>query len=124
MNNTNITPTRSNTNEIGKIVKKLENLNETEDFSLNWSEKEKLQILKIYKIFCDKEKELYDLVWENHGCDSWEDIFRDYDEDLLREKAWGVEVAIKYFSEKSCDENELTENELTENLFSSQDFSG
>ena len=36
---------------------------------------------------------------EHHGCDSWEDMFRDYDEHYIQEKASGVEEAINNITE-------------------------
>lgn len=35
------------------------------------------------------------VIYNYHGCDSWEDIFRDYDPIYLKDKATGVEIAIK-----------------------------
>ena len=39
------------------------------------------------------------LINKYHGCDSWEDIFRDYDKNYLRDKADGVEIAIESLNE-------------------------
>lgn len=82
----------TNTN---KILEKLENLKETKEFSLKWSTEEKIQLLKLYHIFCKKEAELFHLIYANHDCDSWEDIFRDYNPTLIQNKIKGVEIAIE-----------------------------
>ncbi len=55
---------------------------------------EKKDILELYYLVCKKESFLLDLVYKYHECDSWEDIFRDYDSTLLEEKAEGVKIAI------------------------------
>jgi hypothetical protein len=55
----------------------------------------------MYLIIVKNESHIFDLIWENHECDSWEDIFRDYDATLLEEKAMGVEVAIENFAIKN-----------------------
>ena len=59
-----------------------------------WSIDEKKQILEVYHIICKKESQLFDLIFQYHGCDSWEDIFRDYDPVYLDDKAKGVEIAL------------------------------
>ena len=60
----------------------------------NWSLEEKKQILDIYFIISKKETHIFDLIYDYHGCDSWEDIFRDYDSNYLEDKTNGVEIAI------------------------------
>ena len=35
-----------------------------------------------------------------NGCDSWEDIFCDYDTQFLEDKATGVEISIEEITEK------------------------
>jgi len=56
---------------------------------------EKKDILELYYIMTKNEARLNDLVYNYHGCDSWEDIFRDYDSTLLEEKAEGIKIAIE-----------------------------
>ena len=65
-----------------------------------WNLKEKKQVLEIYHLFSKKEAPIYDLIYSYHGCDSWEDIFRDYSRSLLRDKAEGVEIAIEAIDEQ------------------------
>ena len=66
----------------------------------NWSLEEKKKLLDIYFIISKKESHIFDLIYNYHGCDSWEDIFRDYDGKYLEDKIIGVEIAI----------NEIVEN--------------
>ena len=72
------------------IIEKLEK-SETLD---KWTHEEQQKLLRVYLTICKKEAHIFDLIWDNHGCDSWEDIFRDYDEMYLENKVSGVEVAI------------------------------
>ena len=76
------------------IIEKLDKVEDRRDFN-NWSLEEIKKLFDMYHIISRKEKHLFKLIYRYHGCDSWEDIFRDYDEQYLRDKADGVEVAIK-----------------------------
>jgi hypothetical protein len=60
----------------------------------NWSLEEKKELLDIYFIISKKETHIFDLIYDHHGCDSWEDIFRDYNSRYLEDKTIGVEIAI------------------------------
>ena len=71
----------------------------------NWSLEEQKQLLDIYYIISKKEHHILDLIYYHHRCDSWEDIFRDYDKNLLKDKAVGVKIAIDEITEKN---NNLT----------------
>ena len=83
------------------ILEKLANLEvDTNNVWKGWRLQEKKQLLDIYYIFSKKERHIYDLIYSFHGCDSWEDIFRDYSRSLLRDKAEGVEIAIEAIDEK------------------------
>ena len=66
----------------------------------NWTLEEKKKILDIYFIISKKETHIFDLIYNYHGCDSWEDIFRDYDIEYLEDKTTGVEIAINEIVEK------------------------
>ena len=66
----------------------------------NWSLEEKKKLLDIYFIISKKETHIFDLIYNYHGCDSWEDIFRDYDSKYLEDKTIGVEIAINEIVEK------------------------
>ena len=75
------------------IIDKLTKINDSTSWK-KWTLEEKKQILDIYLIISKKESHLFDLIYNYHGCDSWEDIFRDYDSKYLEDKTIGVEVAI------------------------------
>lgn len=60
---------------------------------------EKKEILKLYYIMIKNETLLCDLVYSFHGCDSWEDIFRDYNEYEIESKADGILIAIRNMEE-------------------------
>lgn len=82
-------------NNYNKILNKFILLKEDKSAWDNWTLEEKKAILELYLIISKKEKFIFKLIWDNHGCDSWEDIFRDYKQNYLDEKASGVEVAIE-----------------------------
>jgi len=75
------------------IINKLTKLKDNNPWK-NWTLEEKKQILDIYLIISKKENHIFDLIYNYHGCDSWEDIFRDYDSKYLEDKTIGVEIAI------------------------------
>jgi hypothetical protein len=66
----------------------------------NWTLEEKKKILDIYFIISKKETHIFNLIYNYHGCDGWEDIFRDYDSKYLEDKTTGVEIAINEIVEK------------------------
>ena len=73
------------------ILQKVSHMDET----TSWTLEETQQLLEIYFLFSKKEGHIFDLLYRYHGCDTWEDIFRDYDERYLRDKAAGVQVALE-----------------------------
>lgn len=81
------------------IIDKLSKIEDNNSWK-NWSLEEKKKILDIYFIISKKETHIFDLIYDHHGCDSWEDIFRDYDSKYLEEKTIGVEIAINEIDEK------------------------
>ena len=54
---------------------------------------------------------LFDLIYKYHGCDSWEDIFRDYDKVYLKDKVIGVEIAIKEIVERQNENSDESESD-------------
>ena len=86
------------------IIHKLTKI-ENENSWKNWTLQEKKVLLDIYFIISKKEAHIFDLIYNCHGCDSWEDIFRDYDTKYLENKIIGIEIAI---------------NEIVENIKSSK----
>lgn len=61
----------------------------------HWTSEEKQELLKMYLIICKQEARIFDLIYSHHDVDSWEDIFRDYDEVHLSDKVSGVEFALE-----------------------------
>ena len=84
------------------IIDKLTKLEDTKSSWAwdNWSLEEKKQILDIYFIISKKETLIFKLIYNYHGCDGWEDIFRDYNIGYLEEKTTGVEIAINEIIEQ------------------------
>ena len=81
------------------IIDKLTKIEDNNSWK-NWTLEEKKQILDIYFIISKKEIHIFDLIYDYHGCDSWEDIFRDYNNKYLEDKTTGVEIAINEIVEK------------------------
>ena len=73
------------------IIEKLKTANS--DWS-NWSLEEKKQLLELYLLISKKEHHIFKLIYDNHDCDSWENIFRDYSMNYLDDKLRGVRVAL------------------------------
>ena len=82
------------------IIDKLDNIKDTKYDWDNWSLEEKKKLLDIYLIISKKENLIFNLIYNYHGCDSWEDIFRDYDINYLDNKTTGVEIAINEIIEQ------------------------
>jgi hypothetical protein len=80
------------------IIKKLSELTNENAWD-DWTVEEKRQLLDMYFIISKKESHIFDLIFTYHGCDSWEDIFRDYDVQYLKDKADGVKIAIRELRE-------------------------
>lgn len=77
------------------IIDKLNQIKNTDTILNNWTSEEIKQLLNIYLIISKKEHYIFDLIYKYHDCDSWEDIFRDYDIDYLKDKSIGVKIAIE-----------------------------
>lgn len=82
-----------------KQIKDYDNKKDRKVFD-NWTLEELRQLLDIYFIISKKENHIFNLIYRYHGCDSWEDIFRDYDIQYLKDKANGVEIAIEGITEE------------------------
>jgi hypothetical protein len=81
------------------IIEKLNKITDNKNTCKKWNLDEQLKLLNIYLMICKKETFIFDLIWQHHRCDSWEDIFRDYDESYLDDKISGIEVAIESIKE-------------------------
>ena len=79
------------------------------DKTTSWTLEETQQLLEIYILLSKKEGYIFDLIYRYHGCDSWEDIFRDYDETYLKDKARGVQVALDEIEERIKERKEEEE---------------
>ena len=90
------------------LIEKLDKITDSKNGFNSWSLHEIKQLLDIYYIISKKETHIYKLIYSYHGCDSWEDIFRDYKKNkkYYEDKADGVEIAIKEVMEKIDRENQ------------------
>lgn len=86
-------------NNVEYILEKLSKIEDDKDSCITWNDEERKQLLQIYLLISKKETYIFDLIYHCHRCDSWEDIFRDYDPVYLIDKANGVKVAIDELTE-------------------------
>jgi len=83
------------------IIEKLKQINDTDKKAFdNWSLEEIHELLDVYFTISKKEAQIFGLIYRYHGCDSWEDIFRDYKKRYLKDKADGVAIAIEAVHER------------------------
>ena len=76
-------------------------------------EKEEIkQLLELYLLISKNEHHIFDLIYRFHDCDSWEDIFRDYNTNYLKDKAIGVEIALENLNNTDTDTNTNTDEDL------------
>lgn len=93
------------------IINKLNQIEDERYNWDNWSLEDKKKLLDIYFIISKKETHIFDLIYNYHGCDSYEDIFRDYKIRYLNNKADGVEIAINEIVEQiERNEKHLSDN--------------
>jgi hypothetical protein len=88
------------------LIEKLNQIKDNKQCFDDWSLEDQKQLLDIYLIISKKETHIFKLIYSYHGCDSWEDIFRDYDIKILEDKAVGVEIAIEGITEQINRENQ------------------
>ena len=90
-----------------KIIEKLKQMKTNNSSWSEWDLKEIKKLLGIYLVISKNEAAIYELIYGYHGCDSWEDIFRDFNPNHLDDKATGVEVALEQVDEliKSNEKN-------------------
>ena len=82
------------------IIEKIKQIEDPNTAFDDWTLEEMKQLLEIYLILSKKETHIFKLIYKYHGCDSWEDIFRDYDKTYLQDKVRGVEIAINEIKER------------------------
>lgn len=88
------------------ILHKLLSANSLKHFSMH----EKKILLEMYYIITKKESLLCNLVYAYHDCDSYESLFRDFDEYILEDKSNGIDIALKKIKQKlriciNCNKN-------------------
>ena len=76
----------------------------------DWNLAEKKKLLEVYLMICKKESSIFRMIYHHHGCDTWEDIFRDFSYRYLKDKENGVKIAIDDINYQINSENE-NENE-------------
>ena len=70
-------------------------------------EKEEIkQLLELYLLISKNEHHIFDLIYRFHDCDSWEDIFRDYNKNYLKDKVRGVEIALENLNNNKSDSDQ------------------
>ena len=97
-----------------QVIQKLSNIDNQSNECNKWNEwtpEERKKLLEIYLIISKKESHIFELIYHYHGCDSWEDIFRDYDISYLQDKADGVEIALNEFNSLYGEKENAKENE-------------
>jgi hypothetical protein len=83
-----------------ELLGKLQNAREESIDWSNWTPEEQLGLLKLYSVFVARESDMYNLIYSSHGCDTFEGIFRDYDEVDLQDKLRGLNITMKNMKEK------------------------
>ena len=87
-----------------KILDKLDKVTTSSDEEWDeWTLWEKISLLELYKLFCNKEANIFRLIYNNQGCDSFEDIFRDFNMVDVNDKILGVQLAIDSLIEQQED---------------------
>jgi len=85
------------------IIEKLSKMEYSKNPWKSWSLEEKKKLLEMYLTIAKNEEYIYELIYSIHGCDSWEDIFRDYDYRYLEDKVSGIQEAVDILNENSDD---------------------
>ena len=70
---------------------------------VNLEKEEIKQLLELYLLISKNEHHIFDLIYRFHDCDSWEDIFRDYNTNYLEDKVRGVEIALENLNNNKND---------------------
>jgi hypothetical protein len=60
------------------LIEKIDKIKDNKNPFDDWSLVEIKQLLDLYFIISKKENHIFNLIYRFHGCDSWENIFRDY----------------------------------------------
>lgn len=90
------------------IIEKLSQIDNSESTPFkSWTMEERKQLLELYLLISKKESKIFQLIYNFNGTDCYEDIFRDYDRQYLKDKIDGVQDAIDMMNEKSEQEAEI-----------------
>ena len=74
-------------------------------------EKEEIkQLLELYLLISKNEHHIFDLIYKFHDCDSWEDIFRDYNTNYLKDKVRGIEIALENLNNQDKKDDSDSDN--------------
>lgn len=73
---------------------------EKEEDEKKWTLEEKKKLLEIYYKISKNEETIFQIIYRHHVCDSWEDVFRDYDARYLQDKAVGVKIALDMINQR------------------------
>jgi len=82
-----------------RIIEKLSIQQSEENPFENWTLEEKQKLLELYLLISKQESKIFYLIYRFNGSDSWEDIFRDYDRQYLKDKEDGVQDAVNMAKE-------------------------
>ena len=91
-----------------QIIEKLSQIENSETPFKSWTMEERKQLLELYLLISKKESKIFQLIYNFNGSDCYEDIFRDYDKQYLKDKIDGVKDAIDMMNEHSEEEAEIT----------------
>ena len=92
-----------------QIIEKLSQIEDIESTPFRiWTMEERKQLLELYLLISKKESKIFQLIYNFNGSDCYEDIFRDYDIEYLKDKIDGVQDAIDMMNEHSEEEAEIT----------------
>ena len=107
MNFNHVDNIQQTNNIMERIIEKL-SIQKTEENPIeNWTLEEKQKLLELYLLISKQESKIFHLIYRFNGSDCWEDIFRDYDRQYLKDKEDGVQDAVNMVKE-------LKEKELEE----------
>lgn len=92
------------------IINKLNDLKnkKVNDIWYDWSLEEKKDLIYLYYIISKNEHHIFNLVYDFHGCDSWKDMFVDFNAIYLTDKANGVKIALNNINQEI--NQEINEN--------------
>lgn len=93
-----------------RIIQKLRLLKNNEYRKENkvfdhWTSDEKKKLLELYLLISQNEHHIFSMIYKHHECDSWEDIFCNYDPKYLQDKANGVQLAIDEMKQQKTIQN-------------------